>query len=355
MVQAQLPQAQAQHLLVGHHHATVDDVSRGLHQVLGAFLSDDDPELLQIGLGADRQKDVAPVHHGVSADGRDFAGSRLPDAGNDHAQFLQAGNGANGQAVQVGVVHQQVHPFEALLAGALGGPEVLQFLRRIHPEDRAHEDHGEDDPENAKRVADGVAQAWEAGAVRGHVRQPFQRFLGRAEGGRVGGGTGKQAHPHREVDAQQMAQGNSEGGAHQHDACCQGIQRQALPAQRGQETRSDLHADGVNEQDQAEFLNEGAHLGVDVPPEMPEQDAREERARHAQADAPDLDAPDGQAHRRHTAVHQHALRGMHVSQPFHSWNRCRRVVSDTGVPKGAQNAKTAAPREHGGFGGYRPP
>ena len=53
---------------------------------------------------------------------------------------------------------------------------------------------------------------------------------------------------------------------------CQDVHRQAVTAERPEETGSHLEADGENEKDQAEFLDERQHYGIHAKAEMPEKD-----------------------------------------------------------------------------------
>ena len=63
------------------------------------------------------------------------------------------------------------------------------------------------------------------------------------------------------------------------------------PMERSEEARTDLHADGVNEEDEAEFLDEIQHRGIDAHAEVAEGDADEKDPGDTQGDAADLDLP----------------------------------------------------------------
>ena len=66
------------------------------------------------------------------------------------------------------------------------------------------------------------------------------------------------------------------GDGQQHEAESQHVHRQAVLAEGMEEAGAHLQADGEDEQDEAEILDEGQHHGVDFQPEMAEEDAHEQ-------------------------------------------------------------------------------
>jgi hypothetical protein len=81
-----------------------------------------------------------------------------------------------------------------------------------------------------------------------------------------------------------------------------------LPPQRREEARPELQADGEHEEDEAELLHEVEDDVVDLLAEVPEQDAREQHPRRAQADPSVLERAERQAGHGHRRQHQERVR-----------------------------------------------
>ena len=79
----------------------------------------------------------------------------------------------------------------------------------------------------------------------------------------------------------------------------QEVEAQAVPAQRGEEARSHLEADRVDEEHEAQLAHELAGALLDVHPEVAEGDAHEEDASDAEADAAHPHRTQRQAQGRH--------------------------------------------------------
>ena len=87
--------------------------------------------------------------------------------------------------------------------------------------------------------------------------------------------------------------------AERHHGRGEEVEAQAVPAQRGEEARSHLEADRVDEEHEAQLAHELAGALLDVHPEVAEGDAHEEDAGDAEADAAHPHRAQGQAQSRH--------------------------------------------------------
>ena len=96
-------------------------------------------------------------------------------------------------------------------------------------------------------------------------------------------------HAGKEVEAK------SHKHAEQHNPDRKHVQHETMTSDGIHEPGPHLHADGVDEQDQAEFLNEMEHVSFYAEPEMPEEDTDKERTRTAKANSLDLDFSDHEA------------------------------------------------------------
>ena len=97
----------------------------------------------------------------------------------------------------------------------------------------------------------------------------------------------------------------------------------SLPAAAArQEAGSELQADGEDKQDQAELLHEIERLMIHRFAEVPDEDAREEHPRRAEADSAELHAPQRHAEHAHEGEHADGVRDglclMELEEPAHA-------------------------------------
>ena len=83
--------------------------------------------------------------------------------------------------------------------------------------------------------------------------------------------------------------------AEENDACRKDVQHQTVAAYGIHEAGAYLHADRVNEEDEAEFLDKVENVAFNAETEVSEQDAHEESPCAPEADSLDLDLADHEA------------------------------------------------------------
>ena len=164
---------------------------------------------------------------------------------------------------------------------------ILGGLVWVLPEDDAHEEHHEDDADDAEGVGNGVPDARKGGV---HPSRGKCGVRG-SEGGRVRDGAAEHADEYRHIAVHvgKEVQAERYHHAEEHDACREHVEHEAVPADGIHESRAHLHADGVHEKYQAEFLDKVQHVAVDAQADVPEADAHEKCACTPEAYSLDLD------------------------------------------------------------------
>ncbi len=295
--QVELAQGLAQHLLVGDDDAAGDDVAGQAAQVHVALAAHDQDQLLEPGLGPHGQEHVADMQDRVALGHAEPA--LVEQAGEAHAQALQGRDAGEGQAVEIAVLDLDVHPGQ--VAGVPAAGLAAGLPGQVDAPQPARQDHGQDGAQDAEGVGHGVADARQPGGLLAQRADVLEGLLGRGQAGRVGHGPRVEAHGRGHLDAAQAADQHGQGRAEEHHGGGQEVEPQARLAQRGEEARPDLHADGVDEEDEPELAQELQDLLVDRDPEVPEGDAGEEHPRDAQVDPEQPDVAHGQAQGRDQA------------------------------------------------------
>jgi len=248
----------------------------------------------QFRLGSHQVQQVAERQHGIGAWRHQLLAPLEPRG--HHALIHQSGHVPHRHALEIGVADGHVQRFDLGRLQAAHGLEAVGLGHDVDPEHGADQHHGQQDADDAERIGDGVAQPGQA-----DIAVSLQGLLGDGERRSIGHRTGHQPEHRRQGDAAQPM--NSRGDQHpeRHDRGRQCVERQARPFQGGEEARPYLHADGVDEQDQAKFLqkSQGCEIDVDahLMDEMPDGNAAEHHAPHPEADPLDLEAAQPEAER----------------------------------------------------------
>lgn len=179
----------AEGLVSGDPDAAVGGVAGCGHEVGIGLGAEDALELVEGFEGTDGEDEVVEVDGGGGGEWVDGVGGRGLDAGQGDAGFLEAGDGWEGEAVEVGVFDLERAAFERVMVLGSCGLEGGGFLGWVDVEDGFQEDEGADDPGDSGGVSDGVGECGQGGAVGCEAGEGFQDLLGCAEGGGVGGGT----------------------------------------------------------------------------------------------------------------------------------------------------------------------
>ena len=127
--------------------------------------------------------------------------------------------------------------------------------------------------------------------------------------GRVGHRTTEYAHHIDKIGACDEVDDIRRAAGQQHGAHGQHVERDASLAERREETRSHLQADGVDEEDEAKLLDEVSRCRIEQEAEVSRHDTHEEYPRHTQRHAAKLDPieseayGDDQSHDEHRVGH----------------------------------------------------
>ncbi len=170
-------------------------------------------------------------------------------------------------------------------------------------------------PEDPERVGHRVAQSGLAQRDRG-PGEVLQRLLRRPQAGGVGHGAGQDAHRGIGGQGKEPAQQDRRRHAQQDHGRGQEVDGQALAAQGREKSGADLQADRIDEQDQAEILDEIDDRFVDAQLKMGGQDAGEQHAGNAEADAEKADLAQQDADGNDQAQDQDGMGGRVFQQQF---------------------------------------
>ena len=222
-------------------------------------------------------------------------------------------------AEEIPVVYREAARFDFLGVCGDVGCIVLRGLRWVLPEENAHEEHYENDADDTEGICNSVPDTRKGGVNPGRGKGGICG----PEGGRVRDGATEHPDEHGYVVMHigEKVQAKCHDDAEQHDARGKDVQHQAVPAYGIHETGAHLHADGIYEKDEAEFLDEVEYVGGYAEAQVPEDDAYEKRSRPAEADSLDLDLAEHEADCRRERDCDHLLpdRGLseQVDKPFH--------------------------------------
>lgn len=143
-----------------------------------------------------------------------------------------------------------------------------------------------------------------------------------AQGGCVGGGTAQDARHVGQRDARYSPQDDGQKRTQHHHAQGRSDEPQSARAQGAEESRSDLQAEGIDEEDEAETFGEVEHLTVDAQAQVPGDDADEEDERRSERDAQEAylaqSDPDGSDQRKDDHGLQSRVRRENIRKPRHA-------------------------------------
>ncbi len=232
---------------------------------------------------ADYQQPVAVREHGFGI-GYGDRSVGVQNAGDDEGPVDKLAQIADLLSVErlVGELHR--HPFGHLVLVADGG-QPLVLLLEVHAHHVADQQHREDDADHTQRVGDGVTQC-DIGVV--DAGSIGIGLLGGAQTRRVRHGTRQNADHRGDIDAGRQVKHIGRQHTQQHDGRGERHQRHAAVLERREETGTHLQADGEDEENQAELLDEVEHGRVDGHAEVAQGDAHEENPRDSQRHAAHL-------------------------------------------------------------------
>ena len=221
--------------------------------------------------------------------------------------LVQTRDLAEHQAMHIGIAHGNVDGLQTLLGLACLLLESDRLLLDLDVEEHTDEPHGEQDAADTERVGHRIAHPHQAGGSR--IRpQLGQDLLASPQGRGIGHGPGKDPEDHRQRYIEQLVQRCRHQAAEQNQQGREAIELEARTAQGGEEAGTDLDAYGVDEQDQAEFLNKMKCLLIQLQAgqagEVAHYDAAEQHPADTQTHA--IDPPVSQPEPQHCHQRQHA-------------------------------------------------
>ena len=204
-----------------------------------------------------------------------------------------------------------------LLAGRLGR---LHLRAHIDAEDEAYHHHCQDDADDAEGIGHGVAEAEDHGCRLRGAALP-QRLLGGGQARGVGRRPRQQAGARHGIHAPELDEEDGHAHTQHDDGGGEEIQAHAARLQQGEEARADLEAEGVDEENQAEFPDKFQHPQLDVQAEVPEGQAGEQHTGDPERDSPNLDFAQGGAsrdgHRQDEHGAGYGFMGQKLKKPVH--------------------------------------
>ena len=281
-----------------------------MHEVHAALAAYDEAEGIEVLRGSDGEDAVARVDGGLLRGRFDAVCGGALDARDHDPDFTPAWDFADRQAVEVRVFDNEVHSHERFGSLFPGCIEFGGFFRGVDAEDFCEREHGGDDAEDSRRVADRVGEGGQGGAVRfrgGGVAlgNDGDRLLGGAEGRGVRGRACEKPH---------AGEGVHSRGGHKKDGRChpechhgggEGVEAGAVVFEGSKEAGAELQADGEYKKDEAELAHEFEDFGLDADSEVPGGDAREKHGGDAGADAANFQAREGEPGHGHGGKDQH--------------------------------------------------
>ena len=185
------------------------------------------------------------------------------------------------------------------------GPSATVFQVNGLDDGLPQQDHCQDDPHDAQRIGHGASQGRRS-AVHPEL---VQRLLCGTQRRGIGRRPAEDADHIRQGDLRHVTESDGHDGSQCDHAHSQDVQFHSALAESIEKTGTDLQAQGINEDDQAEILCEGEHVGIDGKPQVSGQDSAEENEGHSQGDTCDPDASQQQAGDDDQEDHHHSLQG----------------------------------------------
>ena len=320
VVEVEFADGLAEHVAIGDDDAAESERAVGEDEVFVAVPANDALKLIEPRAHADDGETVVAMNHGRVGGNVRFI--TVADAGDGDARFEAAGDRVEADAFEVRIRDDERAAFERLdLAAVLRG-EVGRLASKIDPEDLLEQQQHADDADDGGGISDGVSECGQREAVGRDARECAERLRAGAERRRVRRGAGKDAEHGRRVETREPANEWGAQGPEDHNRRGEHVHPHSLLAQRGEEAGAELQADGEDEQDQAELLHEIERVMIHRFAEVPDDDAREEHPRRAEADSAEPHAPQRHAEHAHEGEHadgvRDGLRLMELEEPAHA-------------------------------------
>ena len=179
---------------------------------------------------------------------------------------------------------------------------LLRFRFHIDAKYHAHQPHGQQNTANPKRIRHRVAHPHLVHQLHWRT-QIAQDLLSGPQRRSIGDRTGENPQHHRQRNSKHFMQDSGNQSADDDDQNRKQIETQTRNPQRGEEPWPHLNPNGVDEQNQAKFLDKVQHIAAQRHPslinEVADDNAAEQHAADAKADTPHLDVADPQSDNRH--------------------------------------------------------
>ena len=320
VVKVEFADGLAEHVAIGHDDAAEGEAALGKDEVFVAAPADDALELIEPRTRADDGQPVFAMDHGRIGGGVRFVA--VADAGDGDPRFEAAGDRVEAQAVEVRVCDDERAAFERLDLAPVFRGEVGGLARGIDAEDLLEQQQRADDSDDGSGIRHGIGERGQREAVGRDTRQRAEGLRAGAERGRVRRGAGEDAEHGGHIETREPADQRRAHGAEDDDRRGKQVHLYALLPQCGKKAGPELEADGKDEQDQPKFLHKIEHVMVNRLAEVPDEDAREEHTRCAEADTAELQASQRHAHHAHQRQHadgvRDGLRMMEIEEPAHA-------------------------------------
>ena len=235
---------------------------------------------------------IAHAEGGVRLGQLDVVGALMEHAGDHTLTAEELLYLADGVAAHGVVVHLKGDGFEMLGILLVALHHDAALIVEVDTEDALEHDDAQDNTYHTQGIGHGIALRDGGVGLPGHV---VEGLLGGTHTGGVGHRTAEHADHADEVGTRNKMYGIGRAAAQQHDAGSQHVECDASLAERGEEAGAHLQADGVDEEDEAELLDEVGRGGIEQEAEMPGHDTHEEYPGDTQRHAAKLDAIEAEA------------------------------------------------------------
>ena len=249
---------------------------------------------------------VAHAQRSIRLGQLDVVGLLVQHAGDDALapeDLLYLTDGVSAHGV---VVYLEGDSFELLGILLVAFHHDAALIVEVDAEDALQHDDAQYDAYHTQGIGHGIALS--DGGV-GLSRHVVEGLLCSTHTGRVGHGTAEYTDHADEIGTRDKVYAVGRAAAQQHDARSQHVERDASLAERGEEARTYLQADGVDEEDETKLLDEVRGGGIEQEAEVARHDTHEEYPRHAQRHAAKLDSiqpeadGDDHGHDKHRVGH----------------------------------------------------
>ena len=172
---------------------------------------------------------------------------------------------------------------------------LSRFRFHIDAEYHAHQPHGQQNTANPKRIRHCVAHPHLVHQLHWRA-QIAQDLLSGTQRRGIGDCTGEYPQHHRQRYGKYFMQDCGDQPTHDDDQNRKQIETQARNPQRGEESRPHLNPNGIDEKNQAKFLDKVQHIAAQrhssLIDEVTDDNTAEQHTADAKADTPHLDIAD---------------------------------------------------------------